>query len=232
MLMVSPGTSSVSPCWSWTMPAYSSKVCAASTMSTRDSSRSLPICLLSSRAKSSARSRRSAAALVRISARSIAFIFGHGPLSKASRAARTARSASATPPARYARYHFFGRRIDDVVGLAAGRVGPAAVDVHLVVPDLGLGYHGRHASHLTGARRTPDADAMDAEDGGAGACARVRPSWNSSHLSNSTISIGITMAGRPAMGEAARRTCENGANAGRSPQRRSLRSSRAGTASP
>ena len=85
----------------------------------------------------------------------------------------------------YARYHFFGRRIDDVVGLAAGRVGPAAVDVHLVVPDLGLGYHGRHASHLTGARRAPDADAMDTEDGGARACARVRPSWKSSHLSNS-----------------------------------------------
>ena len=97
MLMVSPGTSSVSPCWSWTMPAYSSKVWAASSMSTRESSSSLPICMLSRRAKSSARSRRSAAARLITSARSTAFIFGHGPLSKASRAARTASSASATP---------------------------------------------------------------------------------------------------------------------------------------
>ena len=36
----------------------------------------------------------------------------------------------------YVRDHFFRRGIGHLVGLAAGRVRPAAVDVHLVVPDL------------------------------------------------------------------------------------------------
>ena len=37
---------------------------------------------------------------------------------------------------RYAGDHFFGGRIGHLVGLSAGRVRPAAVDVHLVVPHV------------------------------------------------------------------------------------------------
>ena len=79
----------------------------------RDSLIGLPLCSVSSRATSSARSSSRSPSLRTSRPRSRADIVPHGP-SSAARAAATAASRSSPPARRHLRDDLLGRRVDDI----------------------------------------------------------------------------------------------------------------------